>query len=136
MAKKTILIVEDEIDILELVDFHLQQEGFKTVTVKSGDKALKLIKKSPPDLVVLDIMLPGMIGTEVCKILKQSDETSHIPILILTAKGEEIDRVVGFELGADESRQTHQSGRLAEVWMGWNATPGAWPHGRRPDGVS
>lgn len=102
MAKKTILIVEDEEDILELLDFHLQQEGFNTVTTTTGDEALELIDKSPPALVVLDIMLPGMIGTEVCKTLKQDDATRHIPILMLTARGEEIDRVVGFELGADD----------------------------------
>lgn len=102
MAKQTILIVEDEEDILELVDYHLQQEGFATVTANTGDKALEMIAKKPPDLVILDIMLPGMIGTEVCKTLKQDNETRHIPILILTAKGEEIDRVVGFELGADD----------------------------------
>ncbi|MFQ5675413.1 MAG: response regulator transcription factor [bacterium] len=102
MAKETILIVEDEQDILDLVRHHLEDEGFKTQTAVSGDQALERIEQSQPDLIVLDLMLPGMIGTEVCKVLKQQDETRDIPIVMLTAKSEEIDRVVGFELGADD----------------------------------
>jgi two-component system phosphate regulon response regulator PhoB len=102
MAKETILIVEDEEDILELVGYHLQQEGYQTVYARSGDAVLDLVTESPPDLIVLDIMLPGLSGTEVCKILKQNDATRNIPVIILTARSEEIDRVVGFELGADD----------------------------------
>lgn len=102
MPKQTILIVEDEEDILELLDYHFTEEGFKTITAQAGDEALEMVSKSPPDLIVLDIMLPEMIGTEVCKVLKQQEETRHIPIVMLTAKGDEIDRVVGFELGADD----------------------------------
>ncbi len=102
MPKETILIVEDEDDILELVQHHIEEEGFKTLTSQTGDEALEIIEETPPDLIILDIMLPGMVGTEVCKTLKQQDETRDIPIIMLTAKGEEIDRVVGFELGADD----------------------------------
>ncbi|MFQ5754304.1 MAG: response regulator, partial [bacterium] len=102
MAKLKILIVEDEEDILDLVSYHLEQAGYKTIKAEAGDEALEIIEQTPPDLIVLDIMLPGMTGTEVCKILKQQEETRHIPIVMLTAKGEEIDRVVGFELGADD----------------------------------
>jgi len=102
MSSKTILIVEDEIDILELLDYHIQAEGFNTVTCNSGDKALDIVKHKRPDLIILDIMLPGLIGTEVCKTLKQQEDTKQIPIIMLTAKAEEIDRVVGFELGADD----------------------------------
>ena len=102
MTKTRILVVEDEKDILELVDYNLQQEGFQTICAESGDVVLDIVKKDHPDLIVLDLMLPGLAGTEVCKILKQSEETCSIPVIILTAKGEEIDRVVGFELGADD----------------------------------
>lgn len=101
MSKQKILIVEDEEDILDLAGFHLEQAGYKTIKSKAGDEALKIIERTPPDLIVLDIMLRGMTGTEVCKIVKQQEETRHIPIVMLTAKGEEIDRVVGFESGAN-----------------------------------
>ena len=102
MTTTTVLIVEDEKDILELVNYNLQQVGFHTICVEAGDVVLDLAKKEHPNLIILDLMLPGISGTEVCKMLKQSDETKAIPIIILTAKGEEIDRVVGFELGADD----------------------------------
>ena len=102
MAAKTILIVEDEEDILELVSYHLNHEGFETINCLSGSEAVDSVKKNHPDLIVLDIMLPGLIGTEICKILKSQEDTKHIPIIMLTAKAEEIDRVVGFELGADD----------------------------------
>jgi two-component system phosphate regulon response regulator PhoB len=98
----SVLIVEDEKDILDLVSYNLEQEGFKTISAESGDVVLDMVNKHRPDLLILDIMLPGLAGTEVCKALKQSDETRHIPIIMLTARGEEIDRVVGFELGADD----------------------------------
>jgi len=102
MAQKKILVVEDEADILHLVEFHLQQEGFETTGCTDGAAALDLVSDRQPDLIILDIMLPGMAGTEVCKSLKQDPDTRNIPIIMLTAKGEEIDRVVGFELGADD----------------------------------
>lgn len=102
MMKKNILVVEDERDILELLEFHLRQEGFETIKCDRGDKAIDLVQANQPDLIILDIMLPGEAGTEICKQLKQQDDTRHIPIIMLTARGEEIDRVVGFELGADD----------------------------------
>lgn len=102
MASKKIVVVEDEQDILELVKYHLEQEGFTTEAVKEGDRAFDFIQKKHPDLVILDIMLPGRSGMDICRELKQHEDTRHIPIIILTAKAEEIDRVVGFELGADD----------------------------------
>jgi len=102
MAAEKIVIVEDEQDILELLQFNLEQEGYKTTLIDEGDEALATIVDVGPDLVILDIMLPGMAGTDICRALKQNEETKHIPIIMLTAKSEEIDRVVGFELGADD----------------------------------
>lgn len=102
MAKPHILVVEDEEDILNLLIYHLEQEGFEVSGSQDGNDALAVSQEEHPDLIILDIMLPGLVGTEVCKALKQEEETRHIPIIMLTAKGEEIDRVVGFELGADD----------------------------------
>lgn len=102
MARETIFVVEDEEDILELVEYHLEQEGFSTQRCLRGDEAVEQITKALPDLIILDLMLPGLAGTEICKLLQQQDETRRIPIIMLTAKGEEIDRVVGLELGADD----------------------------------
>jgi len=102
MAEIKIVVVEDETDILDLVTYHLEQEGFSVSGFCEGATALSAIEEQQPDLVVLDLMLPEMSGTEICKQLKQTDTTRNIPVLILTAKGEEIDRVVGFELGADD----------------------------------
>jgi len=102
MGKQIILIVEDEEDILELVSFHLEEADFLTLKAPNADDAFELIEKSPPDAIILDIMLPDQSGIEICKALKQREETRHIPVVMLTAKGEEIDRVLGFELGADD----------------------------------
>lgn len=102
MQSETILVVEDEKDILDLVCYHLEQAGYKTLKASSGNEALEMVAKNRLDLIILDIMLPGQPGTEICRILKQQEETRHIPVIMLTAKGEEIDRVVGFELGADD----------------------------------
>lgn len=100
MAREKVLVVEDEEDILQLVDYNLSQGGFRVLRAKDGETALDLIKQEYPDLIILDLMLPGIDGTEVCKILKQGDATRRIPIIILSAKGEEMDRVIGLELGA------------------------------------
>lgn len=100
--QKNILIVDDEEDILELVEYNLMQEGFQTRTAISGEDALKLARAEHPDLIVLDLMLPGVDGLDVCKLLKTDPETSSISILMLTAKGEEADIVKGLELGADD----------------------------------
>ncbi|MDQ7032205.1 MAG: response regulator transcription factor [Desulfonauticus sp.] len=97
-----ILIVEDELDILNLLDINLQQAGFQTDLCTDGLEALKRVEEFKPDLILLDLMLPGLDGLEVCKAVKKNPDTFHIPILMLTARGEEVDRIVGFELGADD----------------------------------
>lgn len=98
----TILIIEDEKDIAELVDYHLKQSGFKLVKTFDGPSGLEQAKKVRPGLIILDLMLPGMDGKDVCRSLKSNPQTRAIPILILTSKGEEMDRVIGLELGADD----------------------------------
>ncbi len=97
-----ILIVDDEEDILTLLEYNLEKAGFKVISADDGPEAIELAKKEKPALIILDIMLPSMEGTEVCKIVKRDNTTSHIPIIMLTAKGEEVDRIVGLELGADD----------------------------------
>jgi two-component system alkaline phosphatase synthesis response regulator PhoP len=99
---KKILIVEDEADIAQLVKFYLEKEGFRTNVAKSGGEALKLLQSERPDLVILDLMLPEMDGIEVCKKVRSAPDTALIPILMLTAKAEESDIIVGLELGADD----------------------------------
>lgn len=99
----TILIVDDEADIRSTVEFNLSREGFRTVTAGLGREAVERAADTPrPDLIVLDLMLPDISGTEVCRQLRQSPKTRSIPILMLTAKTDAIDRVVGFEVGADD----------------------------------
>ena len=102
MAKETILIVDDEQDILELVDFNLKKEGFRTVTASTGEEVLRSVHTKPPDLIMLDLMLPGLDGRDVCRRLKQDERTRHIPILMVTAKTEDSDIIAGLELGADD----------------------------------
>lgn len=99
---KTILIIEDERDLMELIVFNLEREGYRVETAFDGPTGLEAARRAPPDLIILDLMLPGMLGTEICKILKKTEKTARIPVVMLTAKGEEIDRVVGFEVGADD----------------------------------
>jgi DNA-binding response OmpR family regulator len=99
---KSILIVEDERDLRELVSDHLRREGFKPVAVPDGETAYAEVQHRVPDAIVLDLMLPGMQGTELCRILRGAERTARVPILIVTAKDEEIDKLVGFELGADD----------------------------------
>jgi len=99
---ETILIIDDEQDVVDLVAFNLQRAGYKTVSARDGNTALQRARENQPDLIVLDLMLPGMDGTEVCKRLKAEPKTASIPIIMLTAKAEEVDRVVGLELGADD----------------------------------
>lgn len=101
MAER-VLVVDDEKDLLELVAFNLTNAGFRVVTAATGAEALQQAREKLPDLIVLDILLPDLPGLEVCRILKSEAKTRTIPIVFLTAKGEEIDRVVGFELGADD----------------------------------
>ena len=99
---KRIQIIEDDRDIVELVRYNLANEGYDIQSSPDGISGLAQLRKSPPDLLLLDLMLPKMPGLEVCKILKADALTRHIPILMLTAKAEEIDRIVGLELGADD----------------------------------
>lgn len=99
---KKILVVEDEQDIAQLVQHYLQKEGFRSVTAMSGVDALKKVKEEKPDLIVLDLMLPEMDGLEVCKQVRSSPDTALLPIIMLTAKAEESDTIVGLELGADD----------------------------------
>ncbi len=100
--KETILIVEDEKDIVKMLEYNLKKEGFKTLSVRNGEDAVKITTKECPDLIILDLMLPGMDGLEVCKALKGDTKTALIPIIMLTAKSQESDKVVGLELGADD----------------------------------
>jgi two-component system alkaline phosphatase synthesis response regulator PhoP len=99
---KRILIVEDDRDIVELVRYNLEQEGFQVSAVGDGSSGLAQIRKSPPDLLILDLMLPKFSGLEVCKAVRREPALNRLPILMLTARGEESDRVVGLELGADD----------------------------------
>ncbi|MBI3989736.1 MAG: response regulator transcription factor [candidate division NC10 bacterium] len=97
-----ILVVDDEPDIVNLLKYHLEREGFRVVAASDGPGALKVIAEEKPDLVILDLMLPGIDGLEVCRRIRREPDTSHLPILMLTAKGEEVDKIVGLELGADD----------------------------------
>jgi two-component system phosphate regulon response regulator PhoB len=100
--KKYVLLVEDEPDLNQTVAFNLDSEGYSVESAFNGKEALKLIEEKTPDLILLDLMLPDMSGLEICRILRSPKKTKNIPIMMVTAKGEEIDRIVGFELGADD----------------------------------
>lgn len=102
MAGQKILVVEDEPDIRKLVNYNLTQERFRVLEAEDGEKALKIVQRERPHLIVLDLMLPGLSGLEVCRNLREQKETAQIPILMLTAKAGETDRVVGLEMGADD----------------------------------
>ncbi len=97
-----ILVVEDETDLQQVLEYNLRQAGHEVFLATRGAEALRIAKEQRPELVLLDLMLPDMMGTDVCRILKQAPETQGTAIVMATAKGEEIDRVVGFELGADD----------------------------------
>jgi two-component system, OmpR family, alkaline phosphatase synthesis response regulator PhoP len=102
MSKAHILAVDDEEDILEVIRYNLEREGYKVTCAESGEKALALIRSQIPDLVVLDLMLPGLDGLDVCRHVKATPETAHVPVIMLTARSEEVDLVTGLELGADD----------------------------------
>ena len=102
MVEKRIYVVEDEPDIAEVLKFNLEKAEFDVEVLRRGDTALEAIRRQPPDLIVLDLMLPGLDGLEVTRVLKRDPATSRIPLVMLTAKGEEVDRIVGLELGADD----------------------------------
>ena len=97
-----IVIIEDERDLAELIAFNLEKEGWRTVIALDGKTGFDRVSAELPDIVILDLMLPEMSGTEVCKLLRKQESTASIPIIMVTAKGEEIDRVVGFEVGTDD----------------------------------
>ena len=99
---KTIFIVEDEPDIRETLAYNLSQEGFKAEEFSDAESCLEKINKKAPDLLILDLMLPGMSGLDLCKEIRANKSLSNLAIIMLTAKGEEIDRIIGFELGADD----------------------------------
>jgi two-component system, OmpR family, alkaline phosphatase synthesis response regulator PhoP len=101
-ADRTILVVEDEQDIRKLIQYNLTQERFKVVEAEDGEQALKILQRNKASLILLDLMLPGLSGLELCKILRCRPDTARIPILMLTAKAGEADKVVGLEIGADD----------------------------------
>jgi DNA-binding response OmpR family regulator len=102
MDKEHILIVEDEKNIAKLIRYNLEKAGYECIQAKSGEDALDILGKHQIDLVILDIMLPGIDGLEICRRIKQENRLKNISVVMLTAKGEEVDRVVGLELGADD----------------------------------
>jgi len=97
-----VLIVEDDTDLRHVLDFNLKREGFETRLTTRGAEALRAIRERPPDLVLLDVMLPDLSGTDVCRQLKAEPSTAGIPVILLTARAEEVDRINGFEIGADD----------------------------------
>ncbi|MFA6431990.1 MAG: response regulator [Candidatus Margulisiibacteriota bacterium] len=99
---REILVIDDEKDIVQTIEYNLLKEDFKVAKAYDGQAGLKLAKEKIPDLIILDLMLPTIPGTEVCKILKNNPETKNIPIIMLSAKGSETDKIVGLELGADD----------------------------------
>lgn len=102
MANEKILIVDDEEHIRELISFNLKNNGYETITADNGNKAIEIIENDKINLVILDLMLPGIDGYEVCKKIRYDSKTSDIPIIMLTAKSEELDKILGLELGADD----------------------------------
>ena len=102
MSKGKILVVDDEIYIVHILDFSLGMEGYEVVTALDGEQALHKVKSDKPDLVVLDIMMPKLDGYETCKILKNDPETKNIPVILLSAKGRNVDQKMGFQVGADD----------------------------------
>jgi len=97
-----ILVVEDDKDIMEVIAYSLSRAGFHVVSAADGEEALRVLEKEVPELIILDLLLPKIDGKEVCRRIKQNEKTRNVPVLMLTALGEEMDRVVGFELGADD----------------------------------
>jgi two-component system, OmpR family, phosphate regulon response regulator PhoB len=98
----SVLVIDDERDLLSLLDFNLRASGFETLLAASGEEALSTLRRRVPDIVVLDLMLPDVPGTEICRQMKADPRTRQVPVVMVTAKGDEVDRVVGFELGADD----------------------------------
>jgi two-component system phosphate regulon response regulator PhoB len=112
MAKSTILVVDDEEDIRELVELNLRREGYQVLMCETGEQALERVSSNAPDAIILDLMLPGIDGLEVCRRLKADAKTKSIAVVMLTAKGEEADIVAGLELGADDYVTKPFSGKV------------------------
>jgi len=102
MSKGRILVVDDEIYIVHILDFSLGMEGYEVLTALDGEQALERLKSDKPDLIVLDIMMPKVDGYEVCRAIKANPETQHIPVILLSAKGRNVDQKMGFDVGADD----------------------------------
>jgi two-component system alkaline phosphatase synthesis response regulator PhoP len=102
MEKKTVLVVDDEQHIIELIQFNLESNGYEVITSENGEDAIVIAEEEMPDVIILDLMLPGIDGFEACKRIRNNEKTRKIPIIMLTAKGEEMDKVLGLELGADD----------------------------------
>ena len=102
MKAKKALVIDDEPDIVELVSYNLTKEGFEVSSSSDGEEALKVLKEGTFDVLILDLMLPGIQGMELCRILRNDPKTKNLPIIMLTAKGEEVDRILGLETGADD----------------------------------
>lgn len=100
--KKTILIVDDEKDIVDLVAYNLEQEGFTVVKAYDGDRALRIVNSRKPDLAILDLMMSGIQGMEVCNMIRKNPVTASMPVIILTAKSDQVDKILGLEMGADD----------------------------------
>ncbi|HNX90262.1 MAG TPA: response regulator transcription factor [Candidatus Omnitrophota bacterium] len=102
MAKETVLIVEDDRNISKLVKYNLEKNGYTCAVLEDGDEVFRFLEKNKVQLIILDIMLPGKDGFEICRAIKQNERCSDIPVMMLTARGEEVDRIVGLELGAED----------------------------------
>lgn len=102
MSRQTVLVIEDERDILDLVQFNLEQAGFRVIAAEDGLAGLAAAGRERPDLVILDLMLPGLDGKEVCRRIRQDEKTRTLPVIMLTALDSEVDRIIGFEIGADD----------------------------------
>ena len=128
---KHILVIEDEADLVELIAYNLKKEGFAVDSASDGEQALSKIRKKKYDLLILDLMLPGLQGMELCRILRNDPKTSGLPIIMLTAKGEELDKVLGLEMGADDYMTKPFSPRelVARVKAVLRRTPGERPSG-------
>jgi two-component system alkaline phosphatase synthesis response regulator PhoP len=102
LDKKSVLVIDDEVNILELIKYNLEKEGYSVVACETGEQGLCIINNEQPDLLILDLMLPGMDGLEVCKRIRSSSQTAGLPVIMLTAKGKECDKILGLETGADD----------------------------------
>jgi len=131
MTLRNVLVVDDEADLVELVSYNLKKEGFAVDSALDGEQALSKIRKKKYDLLILDLMLPGLQGMELCRILRNDPKTAVLPIIMLTAKGEELDKVLGLEMGADDYMTKPFSPRelVARVKAVLRRSPGERPSG-------